>query len=91
MSESTEIKQQLRQYILAASLPGKTPADLEDDTPLRTAGLLDSVATLNLVAFIERTFGIEIEAHEAGVENFDRLDDMTLFVERKRAAARSNA
>lgn len=91
MSESTEIKRQLRQYILTEFLPGVSPANLKDDTPLRTSAVLDSVATLNLVTFVENSFGIEVEAHEVGVENFDCINDMALFIERKRAAAGSRA
>lgn len=86
MSESTGIKEQLRQYILSEFLPGEFPANLKDDTPLRTSGVLDSIATLKLVTFVENSFGIEVEAHEAGVENFDCISDMTVFIEQKRAA-----
>ena len=47
---------------------------LKDDTPLRTSGILDSVATLKVVTFVEDKYGIEVEAHEAGVANFDTID-----------------
>jgi acyl carrier protein len=80
------MKEKLRQFILAEFLPGESPANLRDDTPLRTSGLLDSMATLRLVSFVEQEFGIEVEAHEAGIENFDRIEDIAAFVERKRAA-----
>ena len=43
------------------------------------------LATLNLIAFLEEEYGIEIEAHETDVDNFDRLNDIAAFVERKRA------
>lgn len=80
------MKEKIRQFILTEFLLGESPANLRDDTPLRTSGILDSVATLRLVSFIEEQFGIEVEAHEAGVENFDRIEDIAAFVERKRAA-----
>jgi acyl carrier protein len=85
MSGLSEIRQQLREYILTEFLPGESLANLKDDTPLRTSGVLDSIATLNLVTFVENSFGIEVEAHEAGIENFDRITDIALFIERKRA------
>jgi len=40
---------------------------------------------LQMVSFIEEMFGIEVEAYEAGVENFDRVEDIAAFIERKRA------
>jgi len=84
-----EIKNRVRSYILAEFLPGESPANLKDDTPLRTSGVLDSVATLSLVSFVESTFGIELEAHETGIENFDCIADIAALVERKQASGSS--
>ncbi len=81
------VKEDLRQYILAEFLPGEKPGNLRDDTPLRTSGILDSVATLKTVTFVEERYGIEVEAHEAGVENFDSIDSIAAFVKSKKGAA----
>jgi acyl carrier protein len=78
------IKQNIRSYILVEFLQGESPDNLRDDTPLRTSGILDSLATLNLVNYLEREFGITIEAHETGIENFDRLGDIAALVSSKR-------
>jgi acyl carrier protein len=80
-----DVKETIRQFILTTYLPGESPANLHDETPLRTSGVLDSLATLQLVMFVEREFGIELEAHETGDETFDRLADIAALVERKRA------
>jgi acyl carrier protein len=79
------IEEELRQYILEEFLPGEKPSNLTDDTPLRTSGILDSVATLKTVTFVEEHYGIEVEAHEAGVENFDSIRAIASFVRSKRA------
>jgi acyl carrier protein len=81
------IKEEIRAYILREFLPGEKPSNLLDETRLRTSGVLDSLATLKLVTFVEDRFGIEMEAHETGVENFDTVGDIAAFVGRKRAAA----
>jgi acyl carrier protein len=80
-----QVKEQIRQYILANYLVGESPQNLKDDTPLMTGHVLDSMATLGLVAFIEKEYGIELEAHEVGVEHFDRIADIADLVARKRA------
>jgi acyl carrier protein len=80
------VKDDIRQYILAEFLPGEKPSNLLDQTRLRTSGVLDSLATLKLVTFVEDRFGIEIEAHEASVENFDTIESIAALVDRKRAA-----
>lgn len=76
----------VQDFILDNYLPGESRANLLEDTPLRTSGILDSIATLNLITFIEREFSIQVEAHETGIENFDRIRDIVAFIERKRAA-----
>jgi acyl carrier protein len=78
------IKQNIRNYILAEFLQGESPENLRDDTPLRTSGILDSLATLTLVNYLEREFGITIDAHETGVDNFDRLGNIAALVASKR-------
>ncbi len=80
-----EVASTIREFILTHYLPGESPANLRDDTPLRTSGILDSIATLGLISFIEKQYGIEVQAHETDIDNFDRLRDIVAFVERKRA------
>jgi acyl carrier protein len=78
------VKETIRHFILTTYLPGESPANLRDDTPLRKGGILDSLATLGLVNFVEKEFGIELDAYETAVDNFDRIEDIAALVERKR-------
>jgi acyl carrier protein len=82
-----QIREQLRTYIVGQFLPGEDVSNLEDDTPLRTSGILDSIATLQLVSFVEQQYGIEVEARDLGVETFDRIEDIARLIERKRSGA----
>jgi acyl carrier protein len=77
------MKEELRTYILSAFLPGDSPENLKDDTPLRTSGLMDSMGLLRLVGFVESQYGIEIKAHDTSIENFDTIDAITDLIERK--------
>ena len=77
------VKETIREYILREFLPGESAANLADDTPLRTSGILDSMATLNLVTFLEERFGILLEAHETGIDQFDRIEDIAALVAQK--------
>jgi len=81
-----EIKPQIRQF-LDELLPDAKSANLRDDTPLRTSGLLDSMGLLRLVSLVEEKFGIEVSAYEASIENFDKIDDIAAFIRRKQAKA----
>ena len=81
----TQIADRIRDFILTKYLPGESPANLRDDTPLRSSGVLDSLATIGLISFLEQEYQIEVEAHETDIDNFDRIEDIAAFVERKRA------
>lgn len=73
----------IKQFILAEFLPGEDPSLLVDSTPLITGGILDSLATLKMVEFLEKTFSIQIEAHEADVDNLDTIEKIVNFVASK--------
>ncbi len=82
-----EIRRAVSDYILAHFLPGEDPSELTESTPLITGGVLDSIATLKLVVFLEDRFGVTVEAHEAGVENLDSVGQIAALVARKGVAA----
>lgn len=84
LNDMGDVEETLRAHVLREYLRGEPPESLRDDTPLRSGGVLDSLAVLSLVQFVEDAFGITVEAHEAGITNFDSIEDMAAFVRRKR-------
>jgi acyl carrier protein len=80
-----EVKETIRQFILSTYLPGETRDNLRDDTPLLTSGILDSLAGLGLVSFVERQFGIELDVDETSIEHFNRIEDIARCVGRRKA------
>jgi acyl carrier protein len=76
--------QSIKQFILEEFLPSEDPANLTENTPLFTTGVLDSIASLRLVSFLEEQFGISVQPHEVVPDNLDTLQTMTQFVESKR-------
>ena len=87
MTEANEMKtlETIRDFLLSEFLPDEDPADLTDSTELVTSGVLDSIALLTLVGFIEEEFGVEVDAHEADADNFNTLNDITKLIESKRS------
>jgi acyl carrier protein len=71
---SDAIKQEIKDFIMSEFLPGESPDELTDSTPLITGGILDSIATLKLVMHVEETYGVNFEPHEVDKENLDTLD-----------------
>jgi acyl carrier protein len=78
-----EIQQTVKNYILEEFLPGENPDELTSTVPLVTGGILDSLATLRLVAFLEEYYHIQLQAHETGVDYLNTLDDIATLVQSK--------
>jgi len=78
-----EIGQAIKRYILDEFLPGEDPEALTDETPLITGGILDSLATVNLVLFVEGRFRIQIEAHETTIDYFNTISDIEQLIHSK--------
>lgn len=78
-----EVKDTIRGYILEQFLPGENPSELTDSTPLITGGILDSLATIKLVAFLEERFKVQIQAHETMVDYLDTVADIAQLVSSK--------
>ena len=81
------IKDALREFILANALPGESPDNLRDTTPLQSSGILDSLAVLALATFIKERFGVELDVYETRIEQFDRIEDIAGLIARKHASA----
>ena len=81
MSDATDTKEKVKTFILNEFLPDSEPDELEDDTPLRSGGILNSIATLRLTSFLEEEFDIKIEAHEMG--EFDTVEEIVALVTEK--------
>lgn len=83
MSTGNSVEAAVKQYILGEFLPGEDPGELLASTPLLTTGILDSIATLKLVGFLEQEFSITIEAHEADAEHLDTIERIAALVKSK--------
>ena len=80
-----DIQTNVKTYILNEFLPDANPAELTPTTPLIAGGILDSLATVRLVTFLEQEYDIGVEAHEVNADNLDTLVKIAELVKRKRA------
>jgi len=76
----------IKTFVLEEFLPGEDPDTLLGTTPLMSTGILDSLATLKLITFLEQRFDVQIRAHEADEEHFNTLEAITALVASKRPA-----
>lgn len=60
---------------------------LRDRDSLMTRGVIDSTGALEVILFLEESFGIVVQEEEMVPENLDSVDDIVAYVMRKQAAA----
>lgn len=75
-----EVHQIVKSHVAEQVLPGEDPNDLTDDVKLISDGIVDSLASLRLVAFLEERFGITVEPHEIDVDHLETLPLITQMV-----------
>ncbi|MEY4767316.1 MAG: hypothetical protein RI907_3989 [Pseudomonadota bacterium] len=82
----SNIKTQVRAYINENFLLDAEAAAFLDADSLLDKHILDSTGFLELVMFIEETFGIQVAEDELVPENLDSLDAVEAYVTRKLSA-----
>jgi acyl carrier protein len=61
------------------------PDELGNDASLLGRGIVDSTGILEVVAFLESDFGVTVGDEEMLPSNLDSIDNITAFVQRKKA------
>lgn len=63
--------------------------DLANDDDIFALGFANSLFAMQLVAFVEKEFGIEIDSDDLDLDNFRSVNAISTLVERKLAAVAS--
>jgi acyl carrier protein len=77
------IKETIREFVLNNFLKGDRSRKLVDDTSFIEEGIIDSIGVLELVAFLEETFGFRVEDEELIPENLNSIVRLVTYVESK--------
>jgi acyl carrier protein len=84
-----DIKQQIIDFITNNFLFDDAQASLNEKESLLETGVIDSTGVLELIAFIEETYGIKVEDEEIIPENLDTILDITHFIKQKLSTVRA--
>lgn len=87
MPSEEEIRDAVRQFIMTEFLSSEDPTLLTDETKLISGGIMDSIATVRLVSYLEERFDIEFESHDVTVSRFDTIERIVGTVQEKRDAS----
>lgn len=84
MMHESSVMRIVKDFILDEFLLGEEPGNLTPTTPMVSSGILDSLAILKLVTFLEQQFDIQVKAHEVNVEHLNTLQTICELVASKR-------
>jgi acyl carrier protein len=76
---------QIREFIVANFYVADVESLSETDSFLER-GIIDSTGVLEVVAFLERDFGLTVEDADIVPENFDSIANLVGYIGRKDAA-----
>ena len=77
------IKAKVRAYIVDNFIMGGNADHLKDADSFMETHVVDSTGFLELVSFIEETYGFAVGDDEMVPENLDSLDNIDAYVRRK--------
>lgn len=86
---TNEIKEKIASFIAEDFLFREELEDLSTSSSLLDHGIIDSTGVLELVAFLEETFGLTVADADIVPENLDSIDAITAYVIRKREVPQS--
>jgi acyl carrier protein len=78
-----EIKEKLKDYIAQNLLFSDNGFQYDDDASFLEEGIVDSIGVLELVAFVDESFGVEVEDYEVTPDNFDSINKLTVYIQGK--------
>lgn len=81
MLATADVALRVRRFVVDNFLFGRD--ELRDEQSFLDSGIIDSTGVLELVAFLERNFGVAIGDEELTPENLDSVARITRFVRAK--------
>lgn len=81
------MKDTIRQYILSNLLFTDDESALQDSESFLDGGIIDSTGVMEIILFIEDTFGIKVNDDEMLPVNLDSVDKLVAFIKRKQLIA----
>jgi acyl carrier protein len=78
-----DVKGQLRQFIEGTFIIGPTDSAFADGDSFMDRRVIDSTGFLELILYLEETWGISVADDEIVPENLDSLDNLQAYLTRK--------
>lgn len=73
---------EIRSFVVSNFLLGKADG-FSNDASFLEQGIIDSTGILELVSYLEKTYGIEITEEELNPDNLDSIDKIAAYLSKK--------
>ncbi len=80
-----EVNALVRQFIKTELVTDHLYSDLQDNDPLLTTGIIDSLGIVKILAFIQEQFGVNVDDREIVPENFETVQAISSLIQQKLA------
>jgi len=77
------MKKTIRKYILENLLFTEDESTLQDDESFLDSGMIDSTGVMEIILFIEESFGFRVKDDEMLPANLDSVNNLADFIQRK--------
>ena len=78
-----DIQTQIKDYIARNLLFSDDGFGYSDDASFLEEGIVDSVGIMELVMFLEETFGISVDDEDLTPDNFDSVNKLANYIKQK--------
>lgn len=85
--EREEITAKLLAFIRESFLSGDPQGELATDTPLLELGILNSLNTATLIAYMNEAFEVKVPLHIVTPETFKNIDNLSSMLLERRDSA----
>ena len=89
-ASETSIRQRIRDYIGANLLFDQDGPQYGDDVSFLEHHIIDSAGVLELIFFVEETYGITIDGRDMVPANFDSITNLARYIQDQLAARAGN-
>lgn len=78
-----DTKEIVRSFILKNLLGLNGEVELEDEIDIFKVGFVNSLFSITLIQFLESKFNISIDTSELDIENFNNVNNIVSFINKK--------
>jgi acyl carrier protein len=79
-----DVETAIERFVIDEIMLGDSNTKIDPNESLISSGVLDSLALLRLIAFLEEQMGVSVDDSEVIPENFETINEIKSFIEKKK-------